>query len=121
MSDVFGYLGFVLAYCVYVISPTPELAIAILELQIAELVINHQTALTFQVSDEARHAHLRGYLDQHMDMVGTTLGFDYLHAFPFAELSQYFSYSSFLLAIENLSAIFRCKDYVVFAVPFRVR
>ena len=42
-------------------------------------------------------------------------------SFPFVELSRYFSDSPFLLAIENLPAIFRCKDYVVFAVPFRMR
>ena len=118
MPDVLGNLRFILAYCINIVASAPKLTVTVLELQIAKLVINHQTALTFQVSDEARHAHLKGYLDQHMDMVETTLGFEYLHSFPFAELSQYFSYSSFLLAIENLSAIFRCKGYVVFEFHF---
>ena len=121
MPDVLGYLRFILTYRINVIAPTPELPATILELQVAKLFINHQATLTLQIPNEAGYTHLGWYLEQHMDMVGTTLSLNYLHTFPLAELSQYFSYGSFLLAIENLSAIFWCKDYMIFTVPFRVR
>ena len=121
MPDVLGYLRFILTYRINVVASTPEHPTTILELQIAELFINHQATLTLQIPNEAGYTHLGRYLEQHMDMVRTALCLNYLHTFPLAELSQDFSYSSFLLAIENLPAIFWCKDYMIFTVPFRVR
>ena len=42
-----------------------------------------------------------------------------IHLFPFAQLSQYFSYLSALFAKEYFAPIFRRKHNVVFAIPFR--
>ena len=54
-------------------------------------------------------------------MLGTTFRFCYALALPLTSFPQYFSCGSFLLTMENPSAIFWCKDSVISAVPLRMR
>ena len=82
MPDVLGYLCLILAHRINIVTTAPELPITIFELQLTELLIYHQAALSFQISDKRRYTHLGRYLWQHMDMVGTTFCFYYAHSLP---------------------------------------
>ena len=79
MPDVLGYLCLILAHRINIVTTAPELPITIFELQLAELFIYHQTALSFQISHKRRYTYLRRYLKQYMNMVGTTFRFYYVH------------------------------------------
>ena len=57
MPDVLGYLCLILAHRINIVATAPELPITIFELQIAELFIYHQAALSFQISDKRRYTH----------------------------------------------------------------
>ena len=99
----------------------PELPRTTGELQLSELLLHHQAAPSFPISHKRRYAHPGRYRKQPMDMVGTTFRFCYALALPLTSFPQYFSCGSFLLTMENPSAIFWCKDSVISAVPFRMR
>ncbi len=62
MPDVLSYLCLILTYRVDIVTTAPELPITIFELQLTELLIYHQAALSFQISDKRRYTHLGRYL-----------------------------------------------------------
>ena len=62
MPDVLSYLCLILTYRVDIVTTAPELPIPIFELQLTELLIYHQAALSFQISDKRRYTHLGRYL-----------------------------------------------------------
>ena len=55
MPDVLGYLCLILAHRINIVTTAPELPITIFELQLAELFIYHQAALSFQISHKRRY------------------------------------------------------------------
>ena len=83
LPDVLSCLCLILAHRINIVTTTPKLPITILELQVTELFIYHQAALSFQISDKRRYTHFGRYLKQHKDMVGTTFRFYYAHSLPF--------------------------------------
>ena len=70
---------------------------------------------------QAKNRYLWRYLYKHVHMIGTNFCFINLNSLPFTKLPKYLSDLHLLLSEENLSSILGCKDYVVFAIPFRVR
>ena len=58
MLDVLGHLCLILAYRIDIVTAAPELTITIFELQLTELLIYHQAALAFQISDKRRYTYL---------------------------------------------------------------
>lgn len=62
MPDVLIYLCLILTHCVDIATTAPELPITILELQLTKLLIYHQTALSFQISDKRRYTYFGRYL-----------------------------------------------------------
>ena len=54
-------------------------------------------------------------------MVGTYFCFYYLDSLPLTQLPEYLAYFYLLFPKEYLSSILGRKDYVVFAIPFRMR
>ena len=62
MPDVLCYLCLILAHCVDIVTTAPELPITIFELQLTKLLIYHQAALSFQISDKRRYTHFGRYL-----------------------------------------------------------
>ena len=55
MPDVLSYLCLILAHRINIVTSAPELPITIFELQLAELFIYHQAALSFQISYKRRY------------------------------------------------------------------
>ena len=55
MPDVLGYLCLILAHRITIVTSAPELPITIFELQLTELFIYHQAALSFQISHKRRY------------------------------------------------------------------
>ncbi len=82
MPVVLSYLCLIRAHRVDRVTTASELPITIFELQLAELLIYHQAALSFQISDKRRYLILGGISSNIMDMVGTTFHFYYAHALP---------------------------------------
>ena len=62
MPDVLSYLCLILTHRVDIVTTAPELPITIFELQLTKLLIYHQAALSFQISDKRRYTHLGRYL-----------------------------------------------------------
>ena len=60
MLNVILNLGLILAYCIDVIPTTPKFSIAVFELQIPKLFIDHETTLTLQIAHKTRHTHFGG-------------------------------------------------------------
>ena len=58
MPDLLGYLCLILAHLVDIATTAPELSITIFELQLTELLIYHQAALSFHISDKRRYTYL---------------------------------------------------------------
>ena len=58
MPDVLSYLCLILALRINIVATASELPTMILELQLTELLIYHQVALSFQISDKPRYTHL---------------------------------------------------------------
>lgn len=87
--------------------------------QIRMLVENHQTTLAFQIPPhELRHAVLRWYTYEHVDVVRHEMTFDYLYSLVTAELPQYLADTFLVLTVYCLAAIFRRKYYMIFTEPF---
>ncbi|KGA54633.1 hypothetical protein DJ56_2694 [Yersinia pestis] len=82
---VFLYPGRVFPYRINVIPSTPKLPVTVFELQIAKLLIKHQTALSLQVPHKSRDTHLGRDLQKHMDVIHTAFCFQDIHVFPFAQ------------------------------------
>lgn len=76
MPDVLGYLRFTFSYSIHIVASAPKLSVTVFELQIRDLFIDPQTALTFQQTHAARDCKLRRDLDEQMNRVGSTLSFD---------------------------------------------
>ncbi|KNX90104.1 hypothetical protein ACX52_2548 [Yersinia pestis] len=74
-------------YRINVIPSTPKLPVTVFELQIAKLLIKHQTALSLQVPHKSRDTHLGRDLQKHMDVIHTAFCFQDIHVFPFAQFS----------------------------------
>ncbi|AJJ85521.1 putative transposase [Yersinia pestis Angola] len=74
-------------YRINVIPSTPKLPVTVFELQIAKLLIKHQTALSLQVPHKSRDTHLGRDLQKHMDVIHTVFCFQDIHVFPFAQFS----------------------------------
>lgn len=124
MTNILCNLLPVLPNRIHVVSTAPELPIPIPESQVSKLLVDHQTALPFQIPHKSRYAHLRRDLNQHMDMIRTALCLNNLDTFPLAQLPQNFTYASygaFLFTIENLTTVFRGKDNMIFTIPTGVR
>ena len=115
--DVFRNSARILSYRIDVVSPAPEFSIPVLVLQLAELLIQHRAALTFQITHKAGYCHFRRYLNQHMDMVRTHFRFDDVYAFSLTQLPQNLSNSRSVVFVEYLSTIFRRKHKMIFAIP----
>ena len=107
--DVFRNSARILSYRIHVVSPALEFSISVLILQLAELLIQHRAALTFQITHKARHCHFRQYLNQHMDMVRAHFCFDDVYTFLFTQLPQDLSNSRSVVFVEYFSTIFRRK------------
>lgn len=86
--------------------------------QIRMLVENHQTTLAFQIPHELRHAVLRWYTYEHVDVVRHEMPFDYLDSLVTAELPQYLADTFLVLTVYCLAAIFRREYYMIFTEPF---
>ena len=119
--DVFSYLVCIFSYRIYIIATTPEFSVSVLQLQCWELFVDHQTTLPFQVPHETGYRYLWWYLYKHVHMIGTDFCFINLNSLPFTKLPKYLSNLHLLFSEEDLSSILGCKDYVVFAIPFRMR
>ncbi|KNX89819.1 putative transposase [Yersinia pestis] len=78
---VFLYPGRVFPYRINVIPSTPKLPVTVFELQIAKLLIKHQTALSLQVPHKSRDTHLGRDLQKHMDVIHTAFCFQDIHVF----------------------------------------
>ena len=62
MPDVLSYLCLILTLRINIVATASELSTTMLELQLTELLIYHQAALSFQISDKRRYTHLgRGF------------------------------------------------------------
>ena len=118
--DVLGYRFIILSCGIYKITSTPECPIPVFVLQIRMTLKNQQGAFSFEKAYKSGHTHLRWYLDQHVNVVGTHLCFYDFYLFPCAKLSQYFSYLSPHISICYFSTILGCKRNVVFAIPARM-
>ena len=57
--NVLFYRLLVSAHRIYVVSPAPELPVAVPILQVCEPALYHQAALPFQISHERRYTNLR--------------------------------------------------------------
>ena len=104
---------------VHIVPTAPKFTAPILVLQFSELLVQHRTALPFQVSHKARHRILRRNLYQHMHMVRAHFCLYDLHMLPLTQLPQNLSHRQPLFFIKYLSPIFRGKYYVILAVPLR--
>ena len=62
MPDVLSYFCLILTHHVDIVTTAPELPITIFELQLTELLIYHQAALSFQISDKRRYTHFEQHL-----------------------------------------------------------
>lgn len=71
----------------YVMPLCPEVAVPELVLQVRVPVEYHQAALPLQVSHELRHAVLRRYARQQVDVVGHQMPLDDLHSLVAARLA----------------------------------
>ena len=60
--DVLAYFFLIFDRVIDLVTMVPELPITIFKLQLAELFIYHQAALSFQISDKRRYTHLGRYL-----------------------------------------------------------
>ena len=49
LPDLLRYLCLILPYCIHIIPSAPELSVPIAELQISKLLVQHKTALPFQI------------------------------------------------------------------------
>ena len=112
VRNVFRYAACILACRVQVIPSAPELSAPVSVFHFPELIVQHRTALFFQVSHETRYCHLWRDLHQHMNIAATHLCPHNFDPFPLPQLSQDFSY--------RFPAVLRCKYDVVFTLPFCV-
>ena len=117
VSYVFFNDFFISANCINIVSSAPKMAISILVFQICVSVKYHQTALSFQVSHKLRYTQLGWNRYKHMHMIFAKLCLVYLYTFLLTQLSQYHSNIFVYLSIYHLSAIFRCKYYMILAIP----
>ena len=100
MLDVILNLGLILAYCIDVIPTASKFSIAVFELQIPKLFIDHETTLTLQLAHKTRHTHFGGNPKQHVDVVWATFCLHYFHILPFAQLAQNFANGALLFTID---------------------
>ena len=121
VSDIFCNLICILACRINIIAATPKLAVSILVLQFRKLLVNHQTALSFQIPYKTRNRDLWWYFHQHMNMVRADFCLYNFHLFPFTQLAQYFPNFTPLLPIEYFAPIFRRKYDMIFAIPSGMR
>ena len=82
-----SYLRRVLIYHVGVVTSAPELPVPVFKLHITKLLIQHQTAFTFQIPHKAGYAHFGQDFHKHMDMICTAFRFQDPHVFPLTQLS----------------------------------
>ena len=118
LCDIFPNCSLVEPYRAHVLSLTPEMPITEFVFQIRMLVENHQTTLAFQIPHELRHAVLRWYTYEHVDVVRHEMTFDYLDSLVTAELPQYLADTFLVLTVYCLAAIFRREYYMIFTEPF---
>jgi len=118
MFDILRNSAGVLPCRIYIISFAPKLSVAVFILELTELLIDHCCAFPLQIPHETRYRHLGWYLHQHMHMIRAYFCFDYIDPFPLAKLPQYLTYRYLLFAIKYFPTVFRCKHYMVFAIPF---
>ena len=81
------YCLFISSYCVYIISPAPNMPVPIFVLQICIFLKYHQTALPFEISHYLWDAILRRDWYKHMYMIFTCLCFYYFYTFVLTEFS----------------------------------
>ena len=101
-----------------IVSFRPKVSVPKLVFQVCVLVKDHECAFSFEVSHETRHAHLWGNAYQHMDMIRHHMSFDNLYTFVSAELLQDLHNAFFVLIIDYLSSILRCKYNMILSHPF---
>jgi hypothetical protein len=80
--------------------------------EIRVLVEDHEARLPFQVPHERRHAHLRRYPHQHVDVVRHRVGLDDLDALVLAEPPDVLPDVGPQFCIYRFSAIFRSEHDV---------
>ena len=107
--DILCYLFRILSRSVHIISSTPKLAIPVFVLEIAVPLENYQATFPFEEPYETGYAHFWRYLYKHMYMVRTYFRFYYIHLFPVAQRSQYFTDFHSVVFIEYFSAILWCS------------
>ena len=118
LLDIFLNLFCILSCCIYLIPSAPEFPVPIFILQFRILFVDHQTALSFEISHKTGDLNLWRYLYQHMHVIRTHFRFHNFYLFPFAKCSQYFSYFTSLFSVEYFSSIFWCEHDVIFPIPF---
>ena len=100
-----------------IVTSTPEMPIPIFVLQVCRTIKDHQGTFSFQVSHKLRHTQIRWNTYQHMNVVRTSLCFQYFYLFQIAQLTQDFSDIFFDLSIDYLTTIFGHKYNVILAFP----
>lgn len=118
VSDIFLYLLFVASYCIHIISSTPKMSIPVLVFHIRILFKYHQTTFSFEISHNLRNTILGWYRHKHMYMVFARFRFYDLDLLVLTQFSQHYPYIRFDLSVDYLAAVFWCKNYMVFAIPF---
>lgn len=121
LPDVLRDRGLVQADGGYAVALGPELPVAELVLHVRVPVEYHQRALPLQVAHHARHAVLRRYRQQHVDVVGHQVPLDDLYPLVLAELPEDLPKVGPYLVVDDFAPILRREHDVVLAHPLRVR
>ena len=121
LLDVLRYSRLVQPDRRHVVALGPELAVAVLVLQVGVPVEYHQLALALQVPHDRRHAVLGRYGEQHVDMVGHEVPLYYLDPLVAAQLPDDLAYIGPYLVVDDFAPILRREHDVVLAHPLRVR
>ena len=96
------------------------MAIAKLIFQVRMPIKYHQTTFAFQISHKLRHTMLWQNTYQYVYVIYHQMSFDYFDSFVITQLPQDLPDAFLVLPVYCLSAVFRCKYYVVFTQPFCV-
>lgn len=121
LPDVLGDRGLVQPDGRHVVALRPEPPVAELVLQVRVPVEDHERALALQVPHHARDRVLRGYLHQHVHVVGHEVPLHYLDALVLAQPPEDVPDVLPYLVADDFAPILRREHDVVLAHPLRVR